>query len=72
MPEPITVRVSDIIGSSLCVSVSDGQHLHDKIASLLKAGTPVVLSFKRIDILIPAFLNAAVGQLYDKLTEDSN
>ena len=69
MPESVTVRVSDIISSS--AYVSDGQHLHDKIALRLKAGLAVVLSFKRIDILVPAFLNAAVGRRYNKLTEDS-
>ena len=70
MTEPITVQVFDIIGGPLCVSTSDGQHLHDKIAPLLKEGTPVVLSFERVDILISAFLNAAVGQLYGELPED--
>ena len=54
----------------MCVSSSDGQRLHDKIAPLLEEGTPVVLSFERVDILISAFLNAAVGQLYGKLPED--
>ena len=70
MPDPITVQVFDIIGGPLCVSAGDGQRLHDKIAPLLEAGTPVVLSFERVDILISAFLNAAVGQLYGKLSEN--
>ena len=70
MPDPITVQVFDIIGGPLCVSAGDGQRLHDKIAPLLEAGTPVVLSFERVDILISAFLNAAVGQLYGKLPEN--
>ena len=61
MTGSVAIRVSDIVSNSLCVSVSDGQRLYDKIALLLKAGLPVVLSFKRIDILIPAFLNAAVS-----------
>ena len=70
MTEPITVRMFDVIGGPLCVSVSDGQRLHDKIAPLLKAGTPVVLSFERVDILISAFLNASVGQLYGELSKN--
>lgn len=70
MTEPITVRVYDIIGGPLCVSTEDGQRLHDKIAPLLKEGTPVVLSFERVDTLISAFLNAAIGQLYGELPED--
>ena len=64
MTEPIIVQVFDINGGSLCVSASDGQRLYDKIAPLLEEGTPVALSFKRVDTLISAFLNAAIGQLY--------
>lgn len=52
------------------VSASGGQRLHDKIAPLLKAETPVILSFERVEILIPTFLNAAVGQLYGELPGD--
>lgn len=70
MTEPITVQVFDLVGGPLCVSASDGQRLHDKIAPLLRKETPVGLSFKRVDILIPAFLNAAIGQLYGELPED--
>ena len=70
MTQPITVRVYDIVGGPLCVSADDGQRLHDKIAPLLKSGQPIVLSFGRIDTLISAFLNAAIGQLYGELSED--
>lgn len=71
MMRPVTVQVYDIVGGSLCVSTDDGQRLHDKIAPLLQAGTPVVLSFDRIDTIISAFLNAAVGQLYGQLSYES-
>lgn len=67
MTQSITVRVYDIIGGSLCVSTEDGQRLYEKIAPLLKEGRPVALSFERIDTLISAFLNAAIGQLYGEL-----
>ncbi len=70
MNQPVTVRVFDIVGGPLCVSANDGQLLHDKIAPLLKAGMPVVLSFGRVEILISAFLNAAIGQLYGDLSEN--
>ena len=71
MMRPVTVQVYDIVGGSLCVSTDDGQRLHDKIAPLLQAGTPVVLSFDRVDTMISAFLNAAIGQLYGKLPYES-
>ena len=70
MTQPMTVRVHDIVGGPLCVSIEDGQRLHDKIFPLLNAGTPLVLSFERVDTLISAFLNAAIGQLYGELPED--
>ena len=69
MTQSITVRVYDIIGGPLCVSTEDGQRLYDKISPLLKEGMPVALSFERIDTLISAFLNAAIGQLYGELPE---
>ena len=71
MTREVIVRVFDIIGGPLCVSTSDGQLLYDKIAPLLRTGTPVVLSFERIEILIAAFLDAAVGQLYGELPDDN-
>lgn len=71
MTRGITVRVFDIIGGPLCVSTSDGHRLHDKIAPLLRTGTPVVLSFGRIEVYVAAFLDAAVGQLYGELPDDS-
>ena len=70
MTRPTTVRVHDIIGGPLCVSAEDGQRLHDKILPLLKADTPIVLSFESVDTIISAFLNPAIGQLYGELSED--
>lgn len=70
MTRETTVQVSDVIGGPLCVSTSDGQRLYDKIAPLLVRDTSVDLSFERVEIVIPAFLNAAVGQLFGQLSED--
>lgn len=71
--ESMRVDVYNIIGSSLAVSAEDGQMLYDKIYPLLRDGTPVSLSFMKIGVLIPAFLNAAIGQLYgdEALTSDN-
>lgn len=52
------------------MSADDGQRVHDKIVPLLLDGTPVVLSFEQIETLIPAFLNAAIGQLYGEFPEE--
>ena len=69
MSKPVIVRVFDIVGGPLCVSVADGQRVHDKIAPLLREKQKVVLSFEQVETLISAFLNAAVGQLYGEFTE---
>lgn len=73
MPETasqeIIVRAFDVIGSPLGVSSDDGQKVHDKVAPLLREGRRVSLSFDRIETIISAFLNAAIGQLYGEFPE---
>ena len=64
-----TIRIFDIVGG-LCVSSDDGQLVHDKIAELLRKKYKVIISFKDVDTLISAFLNAAIGQLYDEVSEE--
>jgi hypothetical protein len=70
MNEPITAKVTAIVGGGLCVSSEDGQKVHDKIVPLLREGRPVALSFEGVDTLISAFLNAAIGQLYGEFSEE--
>ena len=67
----VVVRVFDVIGSPLAVSSDDGQQVYDKIAPLLRQGQKVRLSFDKIDTIISAFLNAAIGQLYGEFSEDT-
>ena len=70
MADEIVVRVFDIVGSPVCVSADDGQTVHDKIAPLLRDNRKVVVSFERVETLISAFLNAAIGQLYGEFPEE--
>jgi STAS-like domain of unknown function (DUF4325) len=70
VPREIIVRAFDVIGSPLGVSSDDGQKVHDKIAPLLREGSKVSLSFDRIETIISAFLNAAIGQLYGEFPEE--
>lgn len=70
MTDDLVVRAFDIIGSSLGVSAEDGQALHDKIAPLMREGRNVVVSFDKVETIISAFLNAAIGQLYGEFSED--
>jgi len=68
--QEIIVRVFDVIGSALAVSSDDGQLVHDKVAPLLREGSKVSISFEKIETIISAFLNAAIGQLYGEFPEE--
>ena len=63
MTIPVAIRVLDFTGCPFAVSADDGQRLYERIAPLLRAGTPVALSFAGIEVVIGAFLNAALGPL---------
>jgi hypothetical protein len=70
-PAPVVqLRITEIIGSSICVSVEDATRLHDAIVDSFKRGDAVSLSFAGIGRLTTAFLNAAIGQLYNEYSED--
>lgn len=70
MSKEIIVRVFDVVGGPLCVSADDGQAVHDKIVPLLREDRNVAVSFEKVETLISAFLNAAIGQLYGEFPED--
>ena len=65
MPEKIPLKIYDIVGGPIWVSTEDGQKVYEKIVAAFKAGRAVDLSFANRENLITAFLNAAVGQLYN-------
>lgn len=60
----IKINIYNEVGGSAAVSDTDGQKVFEKINKALKAGNSVLLDFVNIDIVISAFLNTAVGQLY--------
>jgi hypothetical protein len=64
MSDAISIRILDVLGGPLAVSASEGQALHDRIAPLLRMRRRVALCFIGMEVTTPAFLNAAVGQLY--------
>lgn len=70
MSKEAIIRVFEMVGGALCVSSEDGQVVHDKIAPLIREGYTVVVSFERVETMISAFLNAAIGQLYGEFTEE--
>jgi len=70
MLEQVTLKIYEIVGSSICVASDDGQKVHDQIAAVLRNGKKAILSFLNVESLTSAFLNTAVGQLYGEFTED--
>lgn len=62
--------ITRVTGSAVCVSIEDGTRLHDAIVARIAEGSQVALSFQGVKRLTTAFLNAAVGQLYNEYDED--
>jgi hypothetical protein len=64
-------RIVDIVGSPIWVSTTEGQKVYDAISALLRSGAVIELSFAEKEMMITAFLNAAIGQLYNgQIAED--
>ena len=69
MTGEIRIKVVDVVGCYLCVSSEDGQKVYNHISKSLDS-KKVVLSFSGVTNLTSAFLNAAIGQLYSKFSEE--
>jgi len=63
--EKISIKVYSIIGSAYCVEAEDGEKVYSLIKKALDEKRAVELSFLNIEILTTAFLNSAVGKLYN-------
>ena len=64
------IRLTEIVGSDLCIASEDGQKVHDAIKKALQEEKKIRISFKDVDDLTSAFLNSAIGQLYGEFSED--
>jgi len=70
MTEPLRIAITDLIGKPRAIAAADGEMVFKEIYPLVKGGTPVVLSFAGIRMVITAFLNAAIGKLYRDISEE--
>ena len=66
----ITINVAQIVGGGICVAASDGHKVHDAIRGGILAKNRVRLSFSGVSRITTAFLNTAVGQLYNEFSEE--
>ena len=64
MSNYIKIKVTDLIGKRICISIKDAQKLFGKVDQLIKDEKQIIISFKDITIITACFLNIAIGQLY--------
>jgi len=62
----VKISIFEQIGSNAAVSSEDGDLLYEKIEKGLKSEVRVILDFNNIELITTTFLNAAIGQLYNK------
>ncbi len=70
MSNQVKIKVTDLIGKRICISVEDAQKLFSKVEQLIKDEKQITISFKDITIITACFLNIAIGQLYGSFSED--
>ena len=61
----IQISMYNILGNSYCAQAEDGQKIFELIKKAFKEKKKVIVSFQNIDLITSAFLNTAIGQLYD-------
>jgi hypothetical protein len=64
------VDIARVVDSPFCVAIDDGNVVHDRIAKLIAEGNIAVVSFSGVKRLTTAFLNAAIGQLYNEFSAE--
>ena len=61
----VSIEVANIIGDVYAIEATEGQKVFSMIKKALEENKKVVLSFLNIKILTTAFLNTAIGELYN-------
>jgi hypothetical protein len=67
----VELDVVETTGTPICVAAEDGHKLHDRVAGLLQNNEEVLLSFSSVRRMTTAFLNVAIGQLYNEFPEET-
>ncbi|HMV44300.1 MAG TPA: STAS-like domain-containing protein [Leptospiraceae bacterium] len=66
----VDISVFSIVGSPICVDAEDGERVYELIHKTLKSNSKANISFLNVDMLTSAFLNTAIGKLYNDFSED--
>lgn len=59
------IRVSTMVENGFCVSPCDGDRVHEAIKNAVSTGKSVSVSFRDVRSISAAFLESAIGQLYN-------
>lgn len=68
-PELFASNILDDTKDYLCI-YDGAQDLFESITDYINRGYKVVVSFKRVSLITPTFLNTAIGQLYRVFSEE--
>jgi len=68
--EKFTISIINTVGSSFCIEAEDGQKVYVQIKKALDEKRKVIISFLNIEMLTTAFLNTAIGHLYNDYPEE--
>jgi Ca2+-binding EF-hand superfamily protein len=68
--ETSTINIVNTIGDVYAVEAEDGQKVYDLIKKAFDNGNKVILSFLNVEMMTTAFLNTAIGQLYNTFSEE--
>ena len=60
----VNINLKNTVQSNYCIDTTDGDRIYVILKKSLKDGDTVNLSFEGIELVIAAFLNVAVGQLF--------
>lgn len=63
--------VKDIIESHFAITSDDGNKVYESIFENLNKNNTVELDFEGITVMITAFLNAAIGKLYEHFSSET-
>ncbi|MFX4232629.1 STAS-like domain-containing protein [Aliarcobacter butzleri] len=68
--ENVKMNIFNIVGHGTCVLPEDGDKVYLSIEQAFLENKEVILSFKNVNKVTSAFLNNAIGRLYDQFDEE--
>ncbi|MFW3413120.1 STAS-like domain-containing protein [Aliarcobacter butzleri] len=68
--DEIKVNIFNIVGQGNCTLPEDGDKVFEILKKALNENKKVVISFKNVEKITSAFLNNAIGKLYNSFEEE--